>query len=123
MADGDDDPVAWFQRLAHSGPQVGIEGARGHAAQRLVLDGDLRLIEILVGEIAPAPLSVIAVAQRAVAHRGVADEEEHGVHVATRRAGLGTRHQCLGYGVGRIVDHLVHISNGIRQVVEALSQR
>ena len=84
----DNDPVAGFQCLMNSGPEVGVEGSGGHTAERLVLNGNLAFVEVFVGEISPAPLSVRSVALRAVAHGRVADEEEHGIGAFARAAGL-----------------------------------
>ena len=75
----DDDVVARPYALLHVGPQAAVEGATAGAAQCLVLHGDLVFVEVFVGIESPAPLAVVAVAQRAGAHGGVADQEEHGV--------------------------------------------
>ena len=61
VADAHYHPVTRLQSLAHGGPQVGVEGACGHAAQRLVLDRHLCCIKILREVVTPAPLSVVAV--------------------------------------------------------------
>ena len=119
MADGDDDPVARLQGVAHCRPQVGVERAGRHTAKGLVLYRYPFGIEILVGIVAPAPLSVGAVATGTVAHRGVAHEEEHGVLSLACRARLGPRHQGFGYGVRRIVHHLVHIFYRIGEIVSS----
>ena len=114
------DPVAGLQRLADGWPEVCIKGTRRHAAQRLVLDRNLVCIEILGEVVAPAPLAVVAIAQRAVAHRGVAHKKQHRLLSLTCRAWFRTRHQRLGDGVRGIVHYLVHVLNGVRQVVETL---
>ena len=90
MADADDDPVAGLQGIADGRPQVGVEGAGGHAAQRLVLDGYLVGIEVLVSVVAPAPLAVGAVAPGAVAHRAVAHKVQHRVRPTPGAARLGS---------------------------------
>ena len=120
MAYRHDDPVARLQRIAHGWPQVGIEGARRHAAQGLVLYRDAAVVEVAVGIVAPAPLAVAAVAARAVAHGRVAHEEEHGVRALAGAAGLGARHQCFGNAVGCVVYYFVYVFDGVGQVVEAL---
>ena len=121
VADGDDDPVAGSQRLAHIGPQLAVECAGRHATERLVLHRYLVSVEILTGVVAPSPLSVGSVALGAVAHGGVAHEEEHGVGALACGAWCGSRHERLGYRVGGVVNHLVHILDGVGQVVERLS--
>ena len=90
MTDRDDHPVACLQGIPHSWPQVGIEGAGGHASQGLVLHGDASPVEILVEEISPSPLAVVAIAEGAVAHGGVADQEEYGVVALTGGSGCRT---------------------------------
>lgn len=119
MTDAHDDPVARLEGLAHGRPEVGIEVAGGHAAEGLVLNRDLTPVEILAGEIAPAPLTIVAITQRAVAHGGVADEEEHRVRALTGRARDRTAHKGLGDGVGGIVDDLLFATR-CGQVVELL---
>ena len=84
MADGHNHPVARLQCVAHGRPQVGVERTGGHAAQRLVLDCYSAFVEVLVGIVAPSPLSVGAVALGAVAHGGVAHEIQHGVVALAR---------------------------------------
>ena len=119
MSYRDDDPVAGLQGLAHGWPEVGIEVAGGHAAQSLVLYGDLPAIEEVAGKVAPAPLAVVAIAHRAVAHGGVADEEEHRVRALTCGAGGRAVHQGLSDRVGSIIYYLL-FATGRGQVVECL---
>ena len=47
VADGDQHPVARLQRLAHGRPEVGVERASRHTAQRLILHGDFPSVEEL----------------------------------------------------------------------------
>ena len=114
-------PVALPQSLSDHRPQLGVEGAGAHAAKRLVLDAYLVGIEIFAGEETPSPLSVGAVALGAVAHGGVADEEQHGVVALAGGTWFRSRHQSLGYGVRSVVDDLVHILHRVGEVVKALS--
>ena len=104
VANGDQHPVACLERVAHGRPQVGVERARGHSAQRLIFNRYFPSVEELRGIESPAPLTVGAVAARAVAHGGIADEEQHGVRALTRGARCRARHQCLRNGVGCVVD-------------------
>ena len=62
MTDGDNHPVARADSLTDGIPQLIIESAAAHTSQRLVLDSNLRRVEILMGIIAPPPLSVITIA-------------------------------------------------------------
>ena len=79
MTDRHDDPVARLECLTHGRPQVGIERAGRHASQCLVLYGNLCFVEVLIGIVAPSPLSVGAVALGAIAHGTVAHKEQHWV--------------------------------------------
>ena len=72
-------PVAGFQCLADRFPQIVIERTAAHAPQGLVFHRNLVLIEILIGKVAPSPLSVVAITQRTVAHGRVSHQEQHGV--------------------------------------------
>ena len=72
VAQLDDDPVAGTDALLHGGPEAAVEGARRGASEGLILHGDSVLVEIFVGKAAPAPLAVVAVAERAGTHRAVA---------------------------------------------------
>lgn len=77
--------------LSHVGPQLIVIGAAAHAAKRLILYGNLVLVPKHVFVVSPSPLSVVAIAECAVAHGGVADEEEHGIVAA---AGTASRNAC-----------------------------
>ena len=128
VTDGDQHPVARLQRLAHSRPEVGVERASRHAAQRLILHGDFPSVEELRGIESPTPLTIGAIATSAVAHRRIADKEQHGVVALTSGTGCGPRHQSLCDRVGRVVDghgqriahprRLFGVSGGVRQVVK-----
>ena len=107
VSDRDNHPVAWFQGLTDGRPELGVEGTGAHAAQCLVLHADAVGVEILMGEVTPSPLSVVAVAQCTIAHGGVADEEEHGIIAASGGAWCGSCHECLIDAVRGVVHHLV----------------
>ena len=65
----------------------------------------------------PSPLSVIAVAKRAIAHGGIADEKEHGVVAVARAAGGNACCLCFVEAVERKVDDMVDILQGSRHTV------
>ena len=109
MTDGDDDPVARPDGLPDGFPKFGVEGAAAHAAESLVFDRYTVLVEVVVGIVSPSPLSVVAVAERTVAHGGVADKEEHGVVVYPTRPWYGSCCLRLGKRVERKVLDFVHI--------------
>ena len=69
MADGDNHPVAWTDGLLDGLPQLVIERAAAHATKRLVLDGDLGGVEILVGIVSPSPLAIVTITQSTCSHR------------------------------------------------------
>ena len=73
VADRDDDPVTRADSLADGFPQLVIECAAAHTAQSLVLDGNLGGVEIFVGIVAPAPLTIVAITQCTCAHGGIAN--------------------------------------------------
>ena len=112
MSDGDDYPVALLYALAHIGPKAGVEGAAAHSAESLVFNSDFVLVEELLRIISPSPLSVVAVAQRAVAHGGVSDEEEHGVVALAACSGRYSCGFCLVKTVEGVVHYLVYILHG-----------
>ena len=122
MANAHDHPVARLQSLPHGRPQVSIERSCRHAAEGLILHRDLASVEILVGEESPAPLTIVAVAHRAIAHGRVADEEEYGVRALPGGTRSRTVHKSLRNGVWRIVDHFF-LHHWSRQVVEPLRHR
>ena len=62
MADADDNPIALLQSLTDGRPEVGIKGTCRHTAQGLVFDRNHVCVEILLEEISPSPLAVVAVA-------------------------------------------------------------
>ena len=68
MTNGDDDPVTLADGLLDGLPQLIIKGTTAHAAQCLVLDRYLGGVEILMGIIAPAPLTIVTIAQRTCTH-------------------------------------------------------
>ncbi len=109
VADGDDDPVALADALADVGPEAVVESTAAHASEGLVLHRYLVLVEELMLVVAPAPLSVVAVAERTVAHGGVADEEEHGVVALAARSGDDTCRHGLVQAIDRIVNDPVHV--------------
>ena len=75
MSDTDNHPVARTDRLLDRLPKLFIKGATAHAAKRLVLNGNFRRIEILMGIEAPTPLAIIAIPQRTCTHGRVAYQE------------------------------------------------
>ena len=107
MSYRDDDPVAWLQGLAHGRPEVGIEVAGGHAAQSLVLYGDLPAIEEVAGKIAPSPLAIVAIAHGTIAHGAVAYQKQYGVSALTGGARGRAVHQGLCDRVGSIIYYLL----------------
>ena len=114
VAQLDDDPVAGTDALLHGGPEAAVEGARRGASECLILHGDPVFVEIFVGKAAPAPLAVVAVAERAGAHRAVAHKEEHGVVTLAGAAGYGACGGGLVEGVEGEVDHLVHVLHALK---------
>ena len=116
VTDGDDNPVAGPQRLTDSRPELIVERTTRHAAKRLVLHCDLIRIPVEMLIIAPSPLTVIAIAERTVAHRGVADKEQHGVVAVTALAGgataLGGPLTFVGLAVPLMVRRIVGARQG-----------
>ena len=113
-------PVARLQGLADGWPEVSIKGTRRHATQGLILYSNLLCIEVLGEVVAPAPLAVVAVAQRAVAHGAVAYQKQHGAIALAGAARGRARHQRLGDGIRGVIYHLVDVLDRVRQVVETL---
>ena len=109
MADADDDPVARTDGITDGRPQLVIKGAAAHAAQRLVLHRNPGGVEILVGVVAPAPLAVVAVAHGTSTHRGIANQEEHGIVPLSARTRYRTGRHGLGDTVRGVVDDAVDI--------------
>ena len=122
VADAHEHPVAGLQRLADGGPQVGVERARRHASQRLVLHRNLLGVEIFGEVVPPSPLPVVAVAHGAVAHGAVAHEKHHRVLPSSCAAWSWPCLQGFGYRVGGVVNHLLGGGRGVGQVVEVLWQ-
>ena len=78
-----DDVVALLNAFQHIGPKAAIESAWTGATEGMILHRDFVLVEELVGKVSPAPLTVVAIAERTVAHGGIADEEENGIVATT----------------------------------------
>jgi hypothetical protein len=76
----------------------------------MVLDGYLVLVEILMLEISPSPLAVVAVAHGACAHGAVANEEEHRIIPLAGRTGHRASLIGKGYGVGSKVADAVDVN-------------
>ena len=74
--------VALPNAFQHVRPKTAVEGAWTGATEGMILHCDFVLVEELVGKVSPAPLTVVAIAERTVAHGGIADKEEDGI-VAT----------------------------------------
>ena len=82
-----DDPVAGPDGAQHREQPVLEPAAGALAAESVVLDRDAVRVEVILDEVAPAPLAVVAVAGHFGAHGGVADQEEDGVVALAVRAG------------------------------------
>ena len=91
-----DDVVALLNAFQYIGPKAAIESAWTGATEGMILHGDFVLVEELVGKVTPTPLTVVAIAERAVAHGGIADEEENGIVATTRRT--TNRTYLIGFG-------------------------
>ena len=104
MTYGYDYPVALLYSLAHIRPQSIIECSAAHSAESLVFHSYLVHVEEFLCIISPSPLSVVAVAQRSVAHGGIADKEEHRVISLAARS----RRNACGLGLVKAVKSVVH---------------
>ena len=62
----------------------------------MILHRDFVLVEELVGKVSPAPLTVVAIAERTIAHGGIADKEEDWIVATTRGTAHGTHLIGLG---------------------------
>ena len=109
MTDGDNHPVASLDALAHIRPQTVVEGTAAHAAQSLVLYGNLVGIKELVLVVAPAPLTVVAVAQGTIAHGRVTNEEEHRIVALSAGTRFDTCRHRLVQAIHGVINHMVYI--------------
>ena len=109
MTDGDNHPVTWTDSLSDRFPQFVIECTATHASQGLILDGNLGRVEVFVGIVAPAPLTVVAIAQCTSAHGRVANQKQYGIVAPTARTRNRACRHGLGNTVRRVVNHLIHI--------------
>ena len=109
MTDGDNHPVASLDALAHIRPQTVVEGTAAHAAQSLVLYGNLVGIKELVLVIAPAPLTVVTITQSTIAHGRVTNEEEHRIVALSAGTRLDACRHRLVQTIHGIINHMVYI--------------
>ena len=109
VADGDDDPVARADGIADGRPQAFVECAAAHAPKCLIFHGDAVGVEVGLEERSPSPLSVVAVAESAVAHGGIAHKEKHGIVAAACAAGFRSCRLCQCEAVAGAVVHAIDI--------------
>ena len=107
MPDAHNHPVARFQRLANLRPKITVESTARGSSKSLVLNGYLRRVKEVLGEISPSPLAVVAVAQRSVAHRAVTDKEQNGMVTLSACSRFDACRAHLVEGVERQVSHMV----------------
>ena len=109
MTDGDNHPVACLDALAYIRPQTVVEGTAAHAAQSLVLYGNLVGIKELVLVIAPAPLTVVTITQSTIAHGRVTNEEEHRIVALSAGTRLDACRHRLVQAIHGVINHMVYI--------------
>ena len=116
MTDTHNHPVARLQSLTNLRPQVTVERTARRTAQSLILHRDPLLVEEVLSKIAPAPLAVVTVAQRTVAHRTVTNQEKHRIAALTTRSRFDTRRPHLVERVQRQVRHFVQILHRLQRL-------
>ena len=109
MADGDDHPVASLNALSHIRPKTVVEGTAAHTSERLVFYRNLVGIEELVLVVSPAPLAVVTITQRAIAHRRVTYQEEYRIIALATGSRLDSGGHRLVQAIHGIVDNLIDI--------------
>ena len=109
MTDRDDHPVASLDSLAYIRPETVVESTATHASERLIFYRNLILVKELMFVVAPAPLAVVTIAERTVAHGRVAYQEEYRIVALS----AGSRNNAGGHRlvetVHCIINHMIHI--------------